>query len=65
MTSTRRSAADVPAQVPVRVGFSDPRRLLDTAASIKSPESAAEPDPNAARWYALLLRSLPLRAPAS
>ncbi|HEX6797250.1 MAG TPA: SNF2-related protein [Ktedonobacterales bacterium] len=62
MTSTRRSAADVPTRVPVRVGFSDPSRLLDPPAGT---QSATEPDPNAARWYALLLRSLPLRAPAS
>ena len=62
MTSTRRSAVDAPTRIPASVNFSDPHRLLYPPAS---RESGPNPDPDAARWYALLLRSLPLRAPAS
>lgn len=48
--------------VPVRIAISDPHHLLSWPVAAGGD---ALPDPNAPRWYALLQRTLALRAPAS
>jgi SNF2 family DNA or RNA helicase len=62
VASVQRRNSDPIAHVPVHVGFSDPRRLLDSSPAVGAMQ---EPDQSAARWYELLQRGLALRVPTS